>query len=172
MFSCNPSQNIITPKDLSTFNGFVDAKAFTITSDWAYPQATNAVVQVLNSQLLAPGSNANAVNLIGNPNFLTIKGDSVSSYLPYFGERQMRVAYGGGDSAIQFNGFVENFITTHGKNNRKILSFQATSNGELFDVTITLFPNLNSQILLRSPYRFFIRYTGKAKPIHSNKIEP
>lgn len=168
--ACKSSKNSVTPQQVESFNNLVASREFTIESDWAYPQVTNAMSQVLNSQLLAPGNNASAINLIGNANFLTIKGDSVTSYLPYFGERQMQVAYGGTDSAIQFNGLMEDYQVKNDKNNRKIISFKAKSNNtESFNVTITLFPNLNAQMSLNGASRFIIQYSGNVEPIEKKE---
>ncbi|PQV47781.1 uncharacterized protein DUF4251 [Jejuia pallidilutea] len=167
--ACKSSKDTITPEQLATFNKLVASREFTIDSDWAYPQVTNAMSQVLNSQLLAPGNNASAINLIGNANFLTIKGDSVMSYLPYFGERQMQIAYGGTDGAIQFNGLIQDYEVKNGKNDSKVITFKAKSNTENFDVAITLFPNLKTQMMLRGASRFFIQYSGEVQPIEKNK---
>ncbi|TBN06610.1 DUF4251 domain-containing protein [Hyunsoonleella flava] len=169
IISCKSSKVQLSPEEEKQFRDLVASQEFTVESDWAYPQLTNAMTQVLNSMLMWPNNNGGAINLIGNANFLTIKGDSVTSYLPYFGERQMQVGYGGTDSAIEFNGVMEDFKVEEGKNNRKIISFSAKSNAENFNVIITLFPNLNSEIYLRSPSRFFIRYTGNFGPITKTK---
>ncbi len=168
---CKSSKDTVSPAQIESFNNLVNSKKFTIESDWAYPQVTNAMSQVLSGQLLPPGSNANAINLIGNSNFLTIKGDSITSYLPYFGERQMQVAYGGRDGAIQFNGIMEDVEIKEEKNNRKVITFKANSNSENFNVIITLFPNMKSQIMLRGSSRFFIQYSGKFEPIDPKKSE-
>jgi len=156
--SCKSSSSL-TDTEINNFENLVASKHFTIKNDWAYPQVTSAVSQVLNSNILPPDSNTGAINLIGNPNFLTIKKDSVSSYLPFYGERQIKVAYAGTDSAIAFNGVMENFnITT--KKDRKILKFYAESNSETFNVTIILYPNKKSIINLFSASRLSIRYNG------------
>ncbi|GAL72114.1 hypothetical protein JCM19302_72 [Jejuia pallidilutea] len=167
--ACKSSKDTITPEQLATFNKLVASREFTIDSDWAYPQVTNAMSQVLNSQLLGPGNNVNAINLIGNANFLTIKGDSVMSYLPYFGERQMQVAYGGTDGAIQFNGIMKDYSVKDNKDKSKTLTFSADSNGENFNVIIKLFQNLKSEIILNGTSRFSIRYSGDVQPIEKNK---
>ncbi|WP_165454345.1 DUF4251 domain-containing protein [Hyunsoonleella pacifica] len=163
--SCKTSKEIATAQQYETFKALIASQEFTIESDWAYPQLTNAMTQVLNSGLMGPNNNGNSINLIGNANFLTIKGDSITSYLPYFGERQMQVAYGGTDSAIQFNGVMEDLKIEDGKKNRKIFTFRAKSNAENFNVIITLFPNNTSQIVLNGNSRFSIQYSGQVKKI-------
>ena len=116
LISCGSTKNTPSEEQFNTLALLVKTQSFSIESDWAYPQATYALQQVLNSGLLQPGNSSNAINLIGNSNFLTIKGDSITSYLPYFGERQMNLQYGGGDSAIQFSGLLEDYKITKNNN--------------------------------------------------------
>lgn len=162
LFSCKSSKKALSPAQIEAFNILVTSNEFIIESDVAYPQVTSAVSQVLNSQLfLANGNNASAINLVGNANFLKVKGDSVFSYLPYFGERQMQVAYGGiDDSAIEFNDVMEDYTIKENKDKSKSISFSANSNNENFNVIIRLFQNRTSEIILNGASRFSIRYEG------------
>ncbi|MEN3324055.1 DUF4251 domain-containing protein [Mariniflexile soesokkakense] len=165
--SCKSSKPTINQTEIDAFNAMVANKHFRIESDWAYPQVTNAMQQVLSSGLLQPGSAAGSINLIGNSNFLRISGDSISSYLPYFGERQMNVAYGGSDSAIQFKGLVENYKAIQNNDNSYTINFEAKNNSENFNVFIKLSPNLNSNITINGTSRNTIRYSGNVKPINN-----
>tara|TARA_R110000868_G_scaffold322148_1_gene583135 strand:+ start:580 stop:1083 length:504 start_codon:yes stop_codon:yes gene_type:complete len=160
MVSCASSKSNATAEEMAALTSLVNNRNFNIESDWAYPLSTMAMQQVLNSGLLQPGNSAGAISLIGNSNFLTISGDSISSYLPYYGERQMQVNYGGGDSAIQFDGLLEDYELVKNKNGSYTMSFVATSKSEQFNTNITIFPNLRSEIFLNSASRFPIRYSG------------
>ncbi|KJD32854.1 hypothetical protein PK35_07695 [Tamlana nanhaiensis] len=160
VFSCKSSKNTASDAQIKALANLVENKTFFIESNWAYPQTTNAMQQVLNSGILQPGSNANSINLVGNSNFLKVSGDSIYSYLPYFGERQMQVAYGGGDSAIEFNGIMENYKIVKRKDQGYNITFNAKSNAESFNVFITLWPSLKSNMSLNSASRFPIRYSG------------
>ncbi len=160
MVSCVSSKSNATLEDTVALSSLLKKRNFSIESDWAYPRNTMAMQQVLNSGLLQPGNSTGAINLIGNSNFLTISGDSISSYLPYYGERQMQVDYGGGDSAIQFEGVLEDYEVVKNKNGSYSISFIATSKSERFNTNITIFPSLRSDIFLNSPSRFPIRYSG------------
>jgi hypothetical protein len=115
--------------------------------------------------LLPFGSSSGSINLIGNQNFLTVSKDSISSYLPYYGERQMQVTYGGSDSAIQFDGVMNNYKVEKDKNNGYTISFEAKSKSENFKVYIKLSPNLMSNITLIGSSRFSISYSGTVTPI-------
>jgi len=164
VLSCGTS-NKVTQAQIDTLDQMVQNRHFRIESDWAYPLTTGALQRVLNSGLLPAGSTASAINLIGNSNFLTVSGDSITSYLPYFGERQMQVEYGGKDSPIQFNGLMENYKAEKIKNNSYEITFKAKSKSESFDVYITLSPSLRSQIVLNGNSRFPIRYSGNVKAV-------
>lgn len=163
LLSCGTSK--VTLEQINALDQLVKNQKFSIESDWAYPMTTTAVQQVLNSGLLPPGNSAGRINLISNANVLTISGDSISSYLPYFGERQMNVEYGGRDAAIQFDGLMEDYKIKSLKNHDYQITFKAKSKSETFDVFITITPSLKSNIILNSATRRSIRYTGSAKTL-------
>ncbi|MFB9057661.1 DUF4251 domain-containing protein [Mariniflexile ostreae] len=144
----------------------VAGRHFKIESDRAYPQSSYAMQQVLNSGIMQPGSSSGTINLIGNSNFLKVSGDSISSYLPYFGERQMQVAYGGGDATIQLNGLVRNYqVKKNEKHGGYTISFEADSHAERFRVVLELFPNLKSEIRLSGASRHAISYSGQLSSV-------
>ena len=160
LMSCSASKSNATTNEIAVLESIVKNKNFEIESSWAYPQNSTATQQVLNSGLLGPGNSSSAVNLIGNSNFLRISGDSITSYLPYYGERQMQVNYGGGDGAIQFDGLLEDYSVRKNKNSSYTFSFRVKSKSEGFNCNITIFPNLKSNMILNSTSRFPISYTG------------
>ena len=165
--SCKSSKSTMSQVDLDAFYTMVSNKQFRIESNWAQPQVTTAMLQVLSSGILQPGSSAGSINLTGNYNFLRISGDSITSYLPYFGERQMNVAYGGGDNAIEFNGLIKNYRAEQNKDNSYDINLEAKSNTENFKVFIKLFSNLNSTMTLQGMSRFSIQYTGAVAPFNN-----
>lgn len=160
MMSCGSSKSNASAEEIADLETLVNNRDFKIESNWAYPRNTMAMQQVLNSGLLQPMNNAGAINLVGNSNFLTISGDSISSFLPYYGERQMQVDYNGGDSAIQFDGLLEDYKVFKNKNGSYTMSFEATSKSERFNANITIFPSLKSDISLNGASRFPISYSG------------
>ncbi len=165
--ACGSGKSNVTPEQISALNELVSSKYYKIESDWAYPQATMAMQQV--SGMLGPGNNASNINLMSNSNFLKIEGDSITSYLPYFGERQMNVGYGGYDSRIEFNGIMTDYSTHVNKDNSISVTFDAVSNSENFSVYITLWPNLNTEMVLNSSFRNSIRYSGKVSAIKTEE---
>lgn len=158
--SCKSSKTSVSASQIEALDALVNSKTFYIESDWAFPQITNAFSQILASQLLPPGDNSGAISLIGNSNFLNVKVDSVTSYLPYFGQRQLQVAYGGTDTGINLEGKLRNYkVKTH-KDHSKTISFSANNRSEDTDVFIRIFPNLKVDISIYSPSRRAIRYSG------------
>ncbi|MBP0902360.1 DUF4251 domain-containing protein [Mariniflexile gromovii] len=164
--SCKSQKVVVSPAELDAFNDLVKSQHFQIESDWLYPQGSIALQQVLNSGILPGGNNANSINLIGNPNFLNISGDSISSYLPYYGERQMNIDYGGRDSAIEFDGTMKNYEVEHNQDNSYTITFDAKSRSENFKVFIKLSPNLKTDMTVNGNSRSSIRYTGKVHPLN------
>ncbi|MDO3695705.1 DUF4251 domain-containing protein [Wenyingzhuangia sp. chi5] len=165
IISCSSSKKATIQAQINTLDSLVLNQNFTIISSWARPQVTNAMQQVMNSGLMPLGSGAGSVSLIGNSNFLTIAGDSISSHLPYYGERQMNVNYGGGDSAIKLKGLMKDYKVTKTKDHSYRIDFTAKneSNLEVFTVSIKLYSNLQSDIFINSTSRFPISYRGEIK---------
>jgi len=164
IMTCGPSK-AVNQAQMEVLDQLVQSKHFIIESDWAYPMNTATTQRVLNSGLLPAGSSSGNINLIGNSNGLTISGDSVSSYLPYFGERQMQIEYRGTDNAIQLTGAMEDYKAERIKNYNYEITFKAKSKSESFDVYITLTPDLKSTIVLSSSSRHSIRYTGNVEAV-------
>ncbi|WP_298238241.1 DUF4251 domain-containing protein [uncultured Algibacter sp.] len=159
--ACKTSKFTATPAQMEALENLIINKDFVIESNWAYPQSTNAMQQIANTGILGPGNTAGSINLIGNSNFLKISGDSIMSYLPYYGERQMNVGYGGSDSAIQLKDIVHDYKVKTNKDNSYTITLNANSKTENFTVYLRVFPNLKSSITFNSPSRFPIRYEGK-----------
>ncbi len=142
-------------------NELVANKSFVIESDQALPMATNSLNSISNAGLLPPGSSASQINLIGNPNYLKVMGDSVAVYLPYFGERQMGGGYDNDGPGIKFEGVPQDMkINKDDEKHRYDIQFKMRDDSETFNVNIVLFPNLSSMINVNSSQRFPIRYSG------------
>jgi len=160
--SCISSKSKATPEQLNALSTLVDSKRFEISSDMAYPQATSAMNSLQNSGLIAPGSNANQINLIGNVNYLRIVGDSIYAELPYFGERRMNASYNGTDTSISIENVIENYAVEENlKDNSYIIYFNAKTQSEILQFNIIIYPSLKTSITLNGSTRTSIRYTGR-----------
>lgn len=51
------------------------------------------MVSISSSRLFPPGGTVSRIDLTSNANYSEVHGDSISVYLPYFGERQMGYAF-------------------------------------------------------------------------------
>ncbi len=134
-----------------SLQNMINAKNLTITSDWAFPLG------------------GNRVNLIGNPNFIKFKGDSVQAFLPYFGTVQVLADYGG-DGGISFNGIPKSYEVIPQMENKDIkIKFEMNNKTENFQVTATLFKNGSANVSVNSSYRNSISYQGNFKENDENK---
>lgn len=161
--SCASHKSLISQEVMVAFDALVKSRQFEITSDMLYPQNSMALQNVLNTMVLQGGNNANAISLIGNSNFLKISGDSITSYLPFYGERFMNVDYGGSDSSIELKGLLKNYQLEQHKDKSYTISFDAQSKKEGFSVFIRLYPNMRSEIYVSGISRSPIRYSGLFK---------
>ncbi|MEB8329058.1 DUF4251 domain-containing protein [Flavobacteriaceae bacterium KMM 6897] len=167
LIGCGTSSKTVTsPSQIQQLEELIASKSFQIQSDWAMPLMTNSLNSISNAGLLPPGSSGSQISLIGNSNFLMLEGDTISAYLPYFGERQMGGGYSTTDNAIQFKGIPEKYeVTENEKTQSKEISFNIDNKTESFRVFITLSPNLSSTINVNSSDRFSIRYRGQVAPL-------
>ncbi len=144
-------------------DSLVAKKNFQIESQTAYPQVTSSLISIANSGLLPPGESAGMINLSGNPNYLKMKGDSITAYLPYFGERQMGANTRNNNTGIKFDDISKEYSVEKGKNNSYIIRFtipDKKNRNEIYNITLQLYPNMRSDIRVNSSQRSQIRYRG------------
>lgn len=133
---------------------------------WALPLTTQEMNAIANAGLLRPGDNPNRINLIGNDNYLRIKGDTVSAYLPYYGTQQLNVQYNPREQGIQFNEEALDLIVEYNdKKDRYEIRFSASKGQEGFIVFLTVFPNMSAILRVNSSSRNFIGYEGKIREL-------
>lgn len=147
----------------------VASKSLEIVSNSASPFASAAFSRVANSNILGPGNSANNIDLTTNANKLTIKGDSIQAYLPYFGEQNFGGGYNGNHSGIEFNEVPEDYnVVKDDKKHTVDIRFKIDDehrSNEHYNVMITLYPNNRSTIRIQSTNRSSIEYTGRVSPL-------
>ncbi len=146
----------------------ITKKSFEIISQSATPQSTTAFNAVANSGLLAPGSTSGLINLIGNTNYLKVHGDSITAYLPFYGERRMGGSYGTKGAGIEFDEVPTNYEIKKEKKNAREIRFTVKdkeNKTEVYRVLIYIYPNLNATININSTHRTFMLYRGTASEL-------
>jgi len=166
LLGCGSAAKSVNAKDSSSLlDELVTLKSFRIESDWARPLNTNAMNWASQAGLMPSGSGPGQVNLIGNPNFLQVYGDTVQAYLPYYGEQQMGAGYGG-KNAIECKGIPRDYTAVKMDTGSGYdIAFKLTEGTESFDFKIALFSNLKSSISVTSSHRNPIRYEGTVRAL-------
>lgn len=160
------SKTISSDGNSADLEQLISSKSFEIQMDWATPMASASLNSIANAGLLNQGNNASRISLIGNANFLKVKGDTVSAFLPYYGERQMGGGYNNDGSGIKFEGVPRNYkVSKNDKHNRHEIHFDINEKSESFNVVVTLFPNMSSSVNISSSQRSPIGYQGKVKAL-------
>jgi hypothetical protein len=97
-------------------------------------------------------------------------GDSISAYLPYFGERRVSGGYGA-NTDISFNGRVKGYeIVRDSLKHTYKIDFRMEQNTEVYDVHLTVFPSRNANLSLNSTQRSTIRYDGVVQELTETKV--
>ena len=148
----------------------VNNKRLDIQSNRARPMATNAFMQVANSNLLGPGNTASSIDLTTNQNRLVIEGDSIRGYFPYFGEVQFGGGYRGGNhQGIEFNDVPEAYsVEFDEQKHRAEVNFKIRDQyrtNETYNIYMTLFPNGSSNVRVQSSNRTPIEFSGNYKAL-------
>ena len=153
-------------------DALVEAKEFRIESDWARAQGDASVNAIARSGLQQPGSSGNRFNLIGNFNFVEMRGDTVTAYLPYFGRRQFSNGHYTENQSIEFDAAPRDFtVEKNEKKKRYEISFFVDNGTETFQIHMQLYHNLRSTVTVNSNQRFVIHYDGKIAEL-PEKQEP
>lgn len=147
-------------------NDWVNNRNFRVESNFAMPMATTAVNAVLNTGILGPGNTGAQISLIGNPNHLTIKGDSINASLPFFGERRMGGGYNNRENGITIDGLLKNY-SVETKRGMYVIRFSAkdTQGNEFYDFVLNLSPGLTANMSVNSTQRTNIQYRGTVEAV-------
>ncbi|ETN95856.1 hypothetical protein P278_15780 [Zhouia amylolytica AD3] len=166
VYSCGSTQSAVSESDMAALSDLVEGRKFRIESDWADPTVTRAMMQV--GAILGPQNSVARINLIGNDNYLEVRGDSVKSDLPYFGERQMGGGYNTNDIGIKIDEVARDMELHYLDSKKKYkMSFKAgnVDTNESYNVVIEIFSNKKTSIIVTSTERNSIRYEGTIMPL-------
>ncbi len=118
----------------------VEDKQFTIEVDRALPMG------------------ARSINLTSSYT-LVIKGDSVSSYLPYFG-RAYTASYGG-DNGLIFGAVLTNYTQTLDKKGNASVHFRTKTDNDSYEFYVNIFTNGSTTINVTPVNKQSISYYGQ-----------
>ena len=141
--SCGGGQ--ATAEERAEVQELLDDREFQITNQWASPLR------------------GSRVNLIGNPNFIRFKGDSVSLTLPYFGVRHMGGGYND-RGGIEYEGPARN-LNIEQEEGEYILEFEGKDGNENLDFRIVVYPDGGTSTSVTSTQRDNISYQGEIEPL-------
>ncbi|WP_445159204.1 DUF4251 domain-containing protein [Mesohalobacter salilacus] len=152
--------------DLEVLDSLYAKKEYHIKINVAYPFTSTATTQVANALLRNTGDNINRIDVRGDGNFIKIQNDSISGYLPFFGEsRTSSGTYGGTDLAIQFEEPLKDLTKKINSDKGKLeLEFTANQKGnrnEKYDVSLNIYPNKNVMVNIRPVHKTVMRYDGQ-----------
>lgn len=165
--SCSSSKSSVTELQTKALDSIMQQQEFSITSNWAQPQVTNAMNQLANVGLIPSGSSVGNIDISGITNYLKMEQDSVKAKLPFFGERHFGGGYNNSEG-IEFEGIPNNLQIKKGKKAEYTMQFNirdTNSPSETYQVYITLWPNLNSDITVTSAQRNSMRYQGNVQAL-------
>lgn len=111
----------------------------------------------INIQMMYP-QRGPARNVTSNYS-LEVKGDTLISYLPYFG-RAYNVPYGGG-KGLNFTERVSNYNESKNAKGQTKISIELTNEEDTYLYQLSIFDNGNTAIDVRSKEREPISYSGE-----------
>lgn len=135
-----------TDAEIAKTNSLIESGEFEIQHDWISTQS------------------GARINLIGNPNFIRFKNDSVHLFLPYFGERFSGGGYNS-EGGIVYEGPLRNFEMKETDKNRRIIKFRTEQDSESLDFVINIFPEGSVTTRVNSTERSFVSYQGDIREL-------
>lgn len=146
-----------------TIINLVDSKKFEIKNEFVTPIAANGMI----SDIIAPRDNATNLSLDRNDSHFKIVNDSISVYLPFFGERRI-LTYGYSPSShegfIVYSGIPQKFKSYYDEaTNEYRYDMRFRKNCEAFRIRLTIYGDGSTRIFLSSTNRSSLFYSGKVK---------
>lgn len=93
------------------------------------------------------------------PYSLTVRNDSVLSYLPYVGQAYS-VPYGGG-KALNFNAPISTYEMEEGKRGRTNIKFTTSNDEDTYTYSLTVYPDGSTRIHIQPMHRQSISFSGE-----------
>lgn len=170
--SCGSSST--TPQNstrkFETLQKLLTERKFKVVFDQASPQTSNALNQVANKlNLSANGSNASFIDITGNSNYFKVKGDTVSAFLPFYGERHSGNSLDA-NNGIEFNGIPKDYKLTENKDKKRFrLDFSIRDKdhpSEHYKISAQFFENGKTTLQVSSSQRSAMGYNGEVERLN------
>ena len=130
----------------------LDSKEYSVHFDRAIPNSASVDRALPQSNRL--------LNLTSDYN-IRIAGDSVYSYLPYFGEAYTAII--GRQDGLVFDGPITGYKVSKGKQGAIDIKFSARTFEDRYDYTLTVYPNGSSYLSVNPDRKSSISFDGKLK---------
>jgi len=166
MMSCSSTEPLTEAQKID-LQAWGTERAFVIESDWAKPMPTAAFNAVASTGILGLGNSAGSIDILGNVNYFKMNGDTITGYLPYYGERHMTGGYNN-KIAIEFNGIPRNKEIKWNEQKQRAemrFSIYQKDDNELYDIFIMVFSNKTTRMDVNSSERSLITYEGSIKTL-------
>jgi len=148
-------------RQFETLKTLVATKSFVFNAETAYPMQSYDVMRVTSALLRNTGNAAGRISLIGNGDYIKVKGDTVQAELAYFGEVRFAGSMNPRDSGINFNGVPSTFdVSENDKKQMLRLEFNIKEKIESYEVIMHLYPNKHATVFINCMNRTSIRYDG------------
>ena len=96
---------------------------------------------------------------ITNDYSIELKGDTVRSYLPYFGVAHS--ASYGGNNVLDFKKVCRDYVIKEGKKGSWVVSFTVENENETLEYQLTIYPNGNVRVFIQPMKRDSVSYSGE-----------
>lgn len=163
LFGCSSTKELSAEEQLvaARVTPRVEDRDMDFTFRWAYPQADQTLNQLNALYVAGQGSIAGQIYLEGNPNHLSIKRDTISAYLPYYGERRLSGGLGG-QATVTFNAIPQDYEYRFDTQKKQhLITFNISNKEERFDISLTVHATGSANLILNSISRTFIKYDGR-----------
>lgn len=116
-------------------------RRFQVDVDRAYPQGRGRVIHLTSDYSVR------------------VSGDTIVSYLPFFG-RAYSVPYGGG-SGLNFTGRITSYSQRVSRSGERIITIGVESKEDVYVYTVSLFDDGNASVGVQPHQRSYIYFTGR-----------
>lgn len=159
---CKATQEPMSPEQQAQLQSLAEGRNFTFEAEYANPQTSKAYMSAANATVARAGGNTlSRISLQGEGYYLKISGDSVASYLPYYGVRD-NFSEPGRPDGIDLDTEIEDLKISQKKSGAYQLTFYARRKTERFQLNLELLANGKANLAVYSGQRDAIRFEGRS----------